>query len=174
MKYLLPKLLFAIVCLSAFLSCKKDKVIVYDFTQYTNTSDDGSIIGQIDSTDWQIHEEWNAAEKKLVSFNDTLIVTDTLSGTFEISPGYPNPTQGIVVLGMNPERQSVVRIACVNTEFEIIHYQSARCNGGPTWMGINLTQTTSFKHNEYYRIYYAVLNNTDSIVYNGHGDFFYP
>ena len=162
----------ALVCaLVIIAACKKDEVFAPDFTTITQTDSSGVVIGSVDSTDWGYDAGWNGTEFNFLAFNDTSANSlNSITGTVMLSPPMPNPSRGLFILGLNPERQVKMKYAFVNSDLKVLQYGARKLNGGVTWMPLDLTTNTAFKKGEYYRMYYGFYNSKDSLYYKGHGD----
>lgn len=162
----------ALVCVvTAISACKKDPVFAPDFSTITQTDSSGHVIGTADSTDWSYDTDWNGTELAFFSFNDTSANTsDSLAGTIAVSHAMPNPNAGLLIVGMNPERQVKVKYVFVNTDLRVLNYGVRKLNGGVTFLSFDLTTNTAFRKGEYYRMYYGFYNSKDSLYYKGHGD----
>ncbi len=150
--------------------CKKDNTTPLDFSKLTTTDIHCVTFGDPDSTDWTFDSYWTAQESALLKFNDTLSVSDTLTGWIEVSAPCPNPGNGIFILGVNSEYACKMKLVCVNTEMQILYYSSEIFHGGVSWIPLDLTTNTAFRKSEYYRLYYSFSNAQDSVYYKGHGD----
>ncbi len=153
-----------------FYSCKKNNEIIYDFTQYTETDSTGSIIGGNDTTDWGYDGSWSSGELSLLSFKDSLVAGDSTTGTVEISPAFPNPGHGIVLIGVNTEKSCKMKAVVVDEDFHILYLDNRLFTGGPILTVHYLGTSTAFHSGHYYRMYYGFYNSKDSLYYKGHGD----
>jgi hypothetical protein len=154
-----------------FYSCKKQDITPIDFTRYTATDSTCSILGEADITDWTADSTWAIQETALLTFNDAIVLVDSVAGFIQISPPCPNPNDGHFTLGINTERECKMKIACVNTEMETLYYSTEKFTGGPTMLTYDFRPLTSFHKEMNYRLYYAFYNSKDSLYYKGHGDF---
>ncbi len=167
--YFFRTVIFTVLVL-VFNGCKKDSTTPLDFSSYTTTDIHCVTFGEPDSTDWTFDYYWTAQESALLKFNDTLTVLDTLTGWIEVSAPCPNPGNGIFILGVNSEYACKMKLACVNTQMQILYYSTQKFSGGVTWIPLDFTTSTSFHTNENYRLYYSFSNAQDSVYYKGHGD----
>ena len=160
-------------CLIAFhfFSCKKESIAVLDFTKYTIT-DGACVATETDNSDWTTDTAWTTQESALLAFNDDdIVLVDSVIGNVAISPACPNPSDGFFTLTVTTERECKLKMACVNTEMETLYYHARKLSGGLTSIEFDLRSLTSFHKDDYYRLYYAFYNSTDSLYYRGHGDF---
>lgn len=164
------KTLYALLLLAVGLpACQKDPAPVYDFSRQTITDSLCQVISA-DSTDWTYDPVWTAFDSSTVRFADTIVITDTLTGYVNISPACPNPGNGLFIIGLDTEHACAMRVACVNTEREVIWYSARKLNGGPVITAYDFRNVTAFRPGENYRLYYAFYNHKDSMFYRGHGD----
>lgn len=163
---------FLLITLTVLLlySCKKESHAGYNFTEITVTDTNGNSTGSTDSTDWGYDSKWSSAEIKLLSFKDTLKTTDTATGYIRLSPLFPNPGNGVFLMGVDVEKACKMKAVFVNEQFQILHYLSRSFTGGPILTVHDLTINTAFRKGNYYRMYYGFYNSADSLYYKGHGD----
>lgn len=161
-------LLCVLFCINA---CRKDSANVIDFSEITYTDDTGALMGETDTTDWNFDAAWTTRETALLKFNDTAYnSSDTLTGAVAVSPAFPNPNNGIFIVGVDPERQCKMKYVFVDNEFRVLNYGIRKLNGGPIFHTYDFTALTSFKKGAFYRMYYGFYNSRDSLYYKGHGD----
>lgn len=167
-----PSLFFLLITVTfiSFYSCKKESHAGYNFTQISATDANGNSNGSTDSTDWGYDANWSSAEIKLLSFKDTLKTTDTATGYIQLSPLFPNPGNGVFLMGVDVEKACKMKAVFVNEKFQILHYLSRPFTGGFILTAYDFTSLTSFHKGNYYRMYYGFYNATDSLYYKGHGD----
>ncbi|MCW5907378.1 MAG: hypothetical protein KIS94_05940 [Chitinophagales bacterium] len=163
----LPAFLFFVIASVA--SCKKEKAVLYDFSKYTATDISGTIVS-IDSTDWAYDATWTTAELKLLTFKDTIKVSDSTYGYVQLSPATPNPTSGVFIIGSDTEKECKMKAVFVNEQLNILHYLSKKFTGGPILTAYDLSVHTAFRKGNCYRMYYGFFNAKDSLFYKGHGD----
>lgn len=161
--------LLAITLITCIYSCQKGSVTEYNFTQITFTDSLGNE-AEVDTTDWTYDNSWTGGEIKLVSYIDSLKATDSMPGFIKISPAYPNPTKGTIIMNINFERACKMKAVLVNQNFEILFYQSNLVSSGPGIAYYDLRGLTAIDKNNYYRLYYGIFNSKDSLYYKGHGD----
>jgi len=166
---------YVLLLIAALLSsCQKETVATApDFSAHTVTDESGVITGVTDSTDWTYDDTWTQQEFALVSFKgtDTLATTDTLTGSIEVHPLFPNPCDSSFTLSATAEYPCKMKLAFVNADMEMLQYKFAILATGKNNFAFNFQSLTAFKNNENYRVYYAFCNFKDSIFYKGHGDF---
>lgn len=171
MKSFYAPLLF-LATLFQFASCKKDPVVIIDFSKYTATDSNCLITGAVDNTDWTDDITWAAQENALLAFSDNIVLVDSIEGYIDISPLCPNPGDGLFTMDILTERECKMKIACVNTEMETLYFIAKKLTGGPpVTTEFDLRALTSFHKNMNYRMYYAFYTADDSVYYKGHGDF---
>ena len=153
-------------------SCKKDTSVPIDFSKITVTDSTSCIIiSDVDTTDWTYDANWTPGVTAFLYFIDSnLVVSDTLTGYVQVSPACPNPNHGIFIMGVNTERECLMKLVCVNTDMQILYYTTRKFTGGPIVTAYDLTTSTSFHKNANYRVYYGFFNAFDSLYYKGHGD----
>ncbi|HLP50604.1 MAG TPA: hypothetical protein VK154_06940 [Chitinophagales bacterium] len=151
--------------------CKKSTVSPYNFSKITVADNSCMYISEVDTTDWGYDAAWTTVEYNFINFKDSVIVTDSLAGYIQVSAPCPNPSEGVFIMGLNTERQCMMRLACVNTEMQILYYTVKKLTGGPIVTAYDFRSNTAFHKNENYRIYYGFYNSKDSLYYKGHGDF---
>lgn len=161
---------FLLLFIVSIASCKKEKAVVYDFSKYTATDINGNIIGTADTTDWTYDATWAAAELKLLTFKDTIKVSDTTCGYVQLSPAMPNPTAGLFIIGTDTEKECKMKAVFVNEQLNILLYLSKKFTGGPIVTAYDLTVHSAFRKGNFYRMYYGFFNGKDSLFYKGHGD----
>lgn len=162
---------FFAVLLMLLSSCKKDDSTPIDFSKITVTDTSCIFISDVDNTDWTYDAAWTIQEKSFLNFIDSIVVTDSTTGYVQLSAPCANPNEGAFTLGINTEKQAKMKLVCVNTEMEILHYNSAKLTGGPITRAFDFRSNTAFHKNENYRLYYGFYNSKDSLYYKGHGDF---
>ena len=152
-------------------SCKKTTVAVVDFSKYTVTGNECQITSE-DSTDWTNDLIWTRQDSSLVAFSDTFSFSDTSAGKISISPACPNPSNGLFICTVTPQRQCKMKLVCVNTSYDILYYNTYLLNSEPITLGFDFRNVTAFHKNTNYRMYYAFYSSLrDSMYYRGHGDF---
>jgi hypothetical protein len=162
--------LLIIFTVHLFYSCKKESHAGYNFTEITATDANGTSTGTTDTTDWGYDTNWSTAETKLLSFKDTVKANDTATGYVQLSPVFPNPSTGIILMGVDVEKACKMKAVLVNKQFQILHYLSRPFTGGPILTAYDFTSLTAFRRGNYYRMYYGFYNANDSLYYKGHGD----
>lgn len=168
MKFLIPYIFLIAVFFSA---CKKESTTPLDFSKITVADIYCVYISDVDSSDWSHDDVWTAQETALLNFTDTISVTDCTTGYVQISAPCPNPSEGLFILGINTERQCKMKLVCVNTEMQVLHYTARKFTGGPIATAYDFRSNTAFHKNENYRFYYGFYSAADSLYYKGHGDF---
>ena len=154
-----------------FDSCKKTTVTVVDFSKYTATNNECEITSK-DSTDWTNDLIWSYADSSLVAFSDTFVFNDTLTGKISITPACPNPSNGLFICNVTPQRQCKMKLVCINTNYDILYFNTYLLNSEPITLGFDFREATAFHKNVNYRMYYAFYSSLrDSMYYRGHGDF---
>jgi hypothetical protein len=167
-----PVYLSILFIVLAFTSCKKTTVTPVDFSKITVVDASCVYVGEIDSTDWTYDASWTTQELAFMKFTDTsVVVTDSSTGYVQLSGACSNPNDGLFIIGMNTQRQCKMKLVCVNTDMQILYYNTRKFTGGPIVTSYDFRNNTSFHKNQNYRIYYAFYNATDSLYYKGHGDF---
>ena len=171
MKKLIP-LFFLPVIVLYYSSCKKDTVVAPpDFSKITETDSSCLYNGNIDSTDWGNDANWSAQELSLLGFKDTFPILDSTFGFVQVSAACNNPNNGVFIVGTDVQKECTMKVAVVNKQMQILHYNTYKLTGGPIIHGFNFAGNTAFHPNEYYRLYYGFYNFKDSLFYKGHGDF---
>ena len=155
-------------------SCKQEPVSQVSFTHITETDANGNLNGAVDSTDWTNDTVWNSTELALLTFADAGdTITDTLPGAVTVAPAYPNPSNGAFSLRITNAQQCVMKMAIVNTNYEILFYDNRIMWGGPFILHYDVSGFTAFRKPGYYRLYYGFFNAFDSLYYKGHGDLYF-
>lgn len=162
-------LLFTLTLIAGISSCQKGSVIEYDFTQITFTDSSGTVV-EADTTDWGYDNSWTGGEYKLVSFEDSLKSTDSMPGYVQLSPPFPNPGNGFLLMGVDVERACKMKMVVVDKNFQILYYKSRLFTGGAILTVHDLSNLTALDKGNYYRMYYGFFNSKDSLYYKGHGD----
>jgi hypothetical protein len=164
---------FFIIALLVVLNCckKPPTTVPLDFSKITVTNNECEITGAIDSAAW-INDVLNLAlDTQFLTFADYTGITDTLTGTIQISPICPNPSNGFFLWNVSSTRECKLKIVCIDINEEILYYNTYRLEGGPLLIAFDFSKTTSFKKNTNYRMYYGFYNAKDSVYFSGHGNF---
>lgn len=166
--------LFA-VATTVFFSCKKEPAPKeVSFTNITETDSLGNINGTVDTLSWTADSTWTATEQALLYFTspgDT--INDTLLGSVSVAPAYPNPSDGVFSLRVSTSQQCFMKVAIVNTAYEILYYNSRIMWGGPFILQYDVSGFTAFHRPGYYRMYYGFYNSYDSLYFKGHGNLYF-
>lgn len=165
MRWLLAALLFVLVS-----GCKKEPVVVYDFSVQTTTDSTCQIITE-DPTDWTYDPYWTRKDSLFVLFNDNLSITDTTIGWVRVEPLCPNPTNKSFVLKIHSTKPAKAHFAIVNTDLEMVYYASGIVHGDTVIQKFDLTEYSSVLPQQNYRLYYAFFTGKNRMYYRGHGDF---
>ena len=163
--------LLSIICLIAFSSCKKETSTPPDFSEITVTDSSCIYISDVDTTDWTNDVVWTTQETNLLNFADTtIVITDSVEGFIQLSAACPNPSAGVFFLGVNTQRETKMKLVCVNTEMEVLYFTTRKFTGGPILTAYDFTGISAFRANENYRVYYAFYTSKGVLYYKGHGD----
>lgn len=168
MKHALGILLLIGIVLNS--GCKKSPESPINFSAITVTDTTCLYISDVDITDWGSDAGWATIEYNLISFKDSVRISDSLTGYVQVSAICANPNDGHFSWQINTERECMMRMALVNNEMQLLHYEVKRMPGGPLTLNYDFRNNTSFHKNENYRIYYGFYNKKDSLYYKGHGD----
>jgi hypothetical protein len=151
-------------------SCKKETTQVVDFSSYTATDKECRIIGLPDTTQWINSILTRQTDTLQLVFGDNIVITDSITGTVRVSPPCPDSSNGFFIWNVDASRQCKLKLVVVNTDYDVLYYNSYGLNGGPITLGFDFRTQTSFKTNTSYRMFYGFYNSLDSCYYSGHGD----
>ncbi len=165
-----------IICLlalySAFIfSCKKTTEQTLDFSQYTQTNSECSVIGTPDSISWTNAIFNLQQDTPLLNFADNLYLTDTLAAVINITPPCPDPSNGFFIWHVNSSGPCKLRLVCVDINSDVLYYNAYLLQGGPLEIAFDFRNKSAFQANTNYRMYYGFYTSRDSIFYSGYGDF---
>ena len=151
-------------------SCKKEVTQIVDFSKYTATDNECRIVGVADTTQWINSVLSRAQDTALLIFADNIFISDTQAAKISITAPCPNPSNGFFIWNVNPSRQCKLKLVCVNTDGDILYYNSYGLLGGPMTLGFDFRNQTVFRSGTNYRMYYGFFNSLDSLYFSGHGD----
>ncbi len=169
------KRLAAIVTVVLFVvlfSCDKteDKEIISaDFSGITETDNQGNVIGKIDNTDWQLDDEWSEKEEAIFNLTSNKTVEQDasyLEDDIIINYAYPNPCDNYVIITFSFSPGTLLQLALVNNDFELIYYYTADYTESLIYVDLS---ELDLQNNTIYRFYYQFVR-PGSTTYKGHGD----
>jgi hypothetical protein len=120
--------------------------------------------GNIDSTDWQIGENWQDLEKQLFQDFNSYNYKDSNDANFEII-AYPNPFEVSIYLRLTKKNTTRFDFRVVTQEFNIIISKDSIINNE---IYINISDFLN-PRDTILRIYYRFIEE-NNFGYLGHGD----
>lgn len=160
--------LFLILCL-CFVACDDDDVMEIDtaihITGVTLTDIAGVVLSD-DPTDWQLTDEWTAAEQAL--FPTPTLESCTPKNMETAFPIYPNANNGVFYFGLANLQNSTAYIRIVDENLTLISVadslvlENEFSDFAFDLSGMNIQNTV--------RMYYQIIPADESCTYRGHGD----
>jgi hypothetical protein len=161
-------LLFGFGCKKKTTETSDDCLSKLDFTKITSTDDMGNMLS-LDLTDWTNDLVWCDQEYGLFHTSNLDLKGSDTSKLFTIL--FPNPlaTSGELIL----IRPKLCPFQCVivNKSLQVLDTFSIPNQTGNSFRLLQFSDSTKYKHGEYYRIYYAAHCTNKLFFFKGHGDF---
>jgi len=166
MKTLVPCLLI-LTCWLSQNACKPEaapKEAPIYFSGLTTVDENGSTLGETDTTDWRFDDVWSDKEKSLFPVNtllSCLLKEDSLDGVYL----FPNPCKEVFTAGFKTPFGTSWHFRWVDEDFKVLK-EFDLVNPPPGFNYFQI-QTESFPQDTI-RLYYEVLLGV--CIKRGHGD----
>ena len=166
--FILLSLLIAPGCKKKQAAAGSDCLSKLDFTKITFTDNTGNTLF-VDPTDWTNDATWCDQEYSLFHTGNLDLTGSDTSKLFTLL--FPNPlaTTGVMIL----TRPKLCPFQCVvvNRSFQVLDTFSLPNIAGNVERQLYFSDSTKYKHGQYYRIYYAAHSTRKLFFFKGHGDF---
>ncbi|MEI6348418.1 MAG: hypothetical protein WCP69_10780 [Bacteroidota bacterium] len=167
-------LLFFCLITIGFSSCKKDtnsdtsnntiSPIYPKISGITFRDDFGQLLGETDSSDWRIDDQWSQIEKNL--FINSNFNSDCNFSNISVYC-YPNPSPNRVEIAFCPEDTTLnIELNVVNQRFQKIYSKEF---SNQNLLNLKFDSLAPNLLDTIFRVYYRITNN-DNCVRCGHGD----
>jgi hypothetical protein len=161
-------ILFGFGCKKKTPETGNDCLSKLDFTKITYTDNMGNTLS-VDPTDWTNDSLWCEQEYSLFNTNNLDLTDSDTSKIFTIL--FPNPLRDAGELVVIRPRLCPFQCVIVNRSFQVLDTFSMPNQPGNVLHLLHFSDSTKFKHGEYYRIYYAAHCTRKLFFFKGHGDF---